>query len=151
MKIFFIFFVLLAVSCSTKSKKINCDRFHAGNFRLTIEQEGVTFDIKRTESSQMEYDRNTDTITGYKIKWTDECEYELVKTYKRKMAIEDSSQPVKIFEFRNSEPLKVKIITTGDTYYVFEAWKESVDFVFKDTIWLEKIAGPVFSIGEKYQ
>jgi hypothetical protein len=35
-------------------------------------------------------------------------------------------------------PVKVKIITSNSDYYVFEARKDGIDFLYKDTLWVVK-------------
>lgn len=125
-------------SCSEHRLSPDCSRFKTGRFLIRMQPEGNVFEINRYDNTQTEYDRADDSITGYKIRWTGTCEYELEKTNKRKKTISDSSRLQRIIEYVRATPLKVKIVTTGDDYCVFESRKEGIDFVYKDTMWILK-------------
>jgi hypothetical protein len=121
--------------CSGKDEKADCKALRTGSFMLKLKPEGTQYYISRTDSYQTEFNPATDKIIGFKIKWTDDCEYELVKTYKRKASIVDSSQVQRIIEFKNETALKVRVLEAKGKYYVFESMKEGIDFIYTDTLW----------------
>jgi len=134
----YLFFIILLAGysfCTGKNPSLACKEFRNGHFIVTLKPEGTRYEVVRTDKYQTEYNPDTDTIVGCKVEWTGDCEYEVTRMNKRKRTITDSSAVQKIFEYRNVAPLKVRIIATHNNYYVFESWKEGINFIYKDTMW----------------
>jgi len=139
----FIIFILLSFfltsSCSNK-KKIDCSRFRTGKFMLKggAGAGNHQFLIIRDSTHQVELDQQTDTATGEQIIWTGDCQYELIRTYKMGHYSDTTNKDLRAETEMIVYPLKVKIITSNNDYYVFEARKNGVDFIYQDTLWIVK-------------
>lgn len=139
MRLIILLFVLIVlVSCTHNRKSLGCSRFRNGRFLINQRLTETTYEIDRKEARQTEHNRATDSITGYDVKWTSACEYELLRTYKTKKTTTDSNQVQHIVEYRDEAPLKVKITATGDDFYVFESRIENFGVVYRDTMWVLK-------------
>lgn len=129
-------FLLFLLSCNKKEKP-DCLRFRDGIFRLKASQGNHSFTITRDRENQTELDLQTDTLSGSKVKWVSDCEYELIPIYKWPHY---SDTTVKKAILQNSPiiPLRVRIVATGDDFYIFEASKDGIDFLYSDTLWVLK-------------
>lgn len=130
--------IFFLAACSGGKQPADCDRFKSGDFFYTIKPEGYRVVINRRDSLQSEYNRHADSVTGHVIKWTGPCEYELTKVYKARKQSKESGKPQNVIEYGRSTPLKTRILKTTADYYVFESWKEGIDFIYQDTIWILK-------------
>jgi hypothetical protein len=133
---FFISCILIFLfSCSSK-KKIDCARFKTGKFLLKSSQNNAQFIVTRDSAIQTELDMRSDTLTGEKIIWVGDCEYELVDYYKIPHYSDTTIKDLRAEVNMNIiKALRVRIVETGDDYYVFESWKEGIDFKYRDTLW----------------
>jgi len=105
-----------------------CDRFRVGKFRIDSELDSTYWIIERTDSTQIETNALSGMTQTLKIRWTGPCEYELTLlnlTEKPKDSLIARMQKI---------PLKTKIIQTGKDYYIFESYKEGIEFIFSDTL-----------------
>jgi hypothetical protein len=133
----FLLSVLLLTNCKTAPKKLDCADYKTGKFLINYKEGQTTFDIDRLAESQTEYDRKTDTLSSYQVKWTSDCEYELRRTYKMKKTVPDSARRP-FFEPATSPPYKVRIITGSKDFYVYEIQTAGVNIVHTDTAWIVK-------------
>src|SRR4030095_7555527 len=84
--------------------------------------------IDRSDSIQIETSGRTGETVRAKITWTSPCEYELLYQSQIKTASNT------INKFLQSQPVKVKIIKSGDGFYIFESRTEGVNLVYTDTM-----------------
>lgn len=66
------------------------------------------------------------------IRWTGECDYEL-RLLETTFDFPDSMQ-----EIRESLPVKTKILSSAEDYYIFQTTRDNSDLVLTDTLWIEK-------------
>ena len=71
-----IFLFFLLNSCVNKSRKLNCSNFKKGYFFSTIKENGIRSQIDRSDTLQIESDNDGKKIVS-RIKWLDDCQYEL--------------------------------------------------------------------------
>lgn len=126
-------FLLVMLSCGTGKDKMNCQDVRDGRFQIKM-PEGYWLDVERKGSVQEEYNPDSDTLTLFRVNWISDCEYELIKTQRRKKDAPpaDSSS---IRTILNDPPLSVAITAVSVSFYVFEARRTGMDFVYKDTMW----------------
>ena len=129
----------------------DCQRFKKGKYFFYSRTLGVRIDIDRDSTHQTQYNPLTDTLTGYNIKWTGDCEYEVFKTYTTKKHITDASEMRAFMDLGNVVLTKFKIIESAKDYYIFESWKEGSNLISKDTLWLQKSIGGVKSMGDIFK
>ncbi len=68
--------LFLSVSCKNNDKpKVNCSLWHIGQFEIVDDKRNIH--IERTESMQLETDRNSGLFTKFAINWVDNCTYQL--------------------------------------------------------------------------
>jgi hypothetical protein len=134
-----VFLSFLFIKCNTAPKAgvNNCTDFKTGKFIINFKQGQTTFDIERHKESQTEYDRKTDTLASYQVKWTSDCEYELRRTYKMKKTVVDSTRKP-LFDNGATPPFKVRIITSAKNFYVYEIQTAGAPIVYTDTAWVVK-------------
>lgn len=138
----------IAASCGSNRGNAGCSRFRTGNFLLA--GEGIdSFYIERTGAFQQEINHSTGTEKTYKVNWISDCEYELIlrdtkRTYtpERKEAVLDSLSGILT---------TVKIVETGDSYYLFEARKEGLSYRFPDTMWVVYDIEEFKSMGKQFK
>ena len=124
--------IILTSSCKTDKENNTCTRFRTGNFYYKMKPEGYRVVVNRRDSVQTEHNKHTDMISGYNIKWISACEYEMTILYKGKKG---STTPRR---FENTLPLRTKLVDSGEDYYIFESYRDSVYFKFTDTMWVLK-------------
>jgi hypothetical protein len=144
-----LFFAGILSGCSGNKKNTDCARFRNGNFIHTISS-GVVYEIERTEIWQAEYNPATDTLVVYDIKWTGDCTYEVLKKIKGKKSELDTMATRSIKRLNDTLPLKVRITGVAEEYYTFESSKDGIDFVYKDTMWVNKKVGGFKSMGDTF-
>lgn len=128
---------LILFSCTYSSKDLNCKDFKNGVFHSTLSQNGASNSISRNDSMQREYNLTTGAIVLAKIKWINDCEYEL--TY----IDEKSSNQDTIHGFIKPQIFTNKILKTvaGEingtryNYCVFESSLFGVSQKLTDTLW----------------
>jgi hypothetical protein len=135
------FFIILTafflISCSEKNK-VNCSQYKTGKFLLKKTAGNHQFLITRDSTHQIELDQQTDTATGEQIVWTGDCEYELVKSYKMGNYSDTTNKNLRAESDMVVYPVKVKIIESTSKYYIFEASKDGIHFLYRDTLWVVK-------------
>ena len=111
MQVFFRFIAL--IFCSTAlwscSDEINCDQFRKGEFSFT---KNSSVRILRTESTQKEFDLNSDWVEIYDIHWTGPCSYYLT--------LQSTTDPEGT-TFQKGDTMWVEITATQDEIYSFTA------------------------------
>ena len=122
----FIAICIIALT-SCLSQQSNCARFKTGMYSLKLPGGGYSI-IERRDAMQLETNSVTKQTLRSKIKWLDDCDYEL-KYLSQSEQVSDS-----IISFIQSKVLKVKIITTGKDYYVFEAEMDGISKKYSDTV-----------------
>ena len=115
-------------TCAFNKKQISCEQFKKGLFELHSEVNNSISLIDRNDSIQTETDLSTGHIVKTRIKWTSNCDYELLYISQLNNS-EDS-----IGFSMQSKPLKTTIVQTHKDYYIFKSTMEGADFVFVDTL-----------------
>lgn len=131
---FSLFFVLyLLISCADKEEK-DCSRFKTGKFIYFIKFQNTKYLVERNDSFQTETNQITGSVNKYEIKWLDECSYELKFISK----VPEDTAPNEMMNKTRAIPLKTTILKSTEDYYVFEAKKEGIPMVLRDTMWVKK-------------
>ncbi|WP_347373420.1 hypothetical protein [Aequorivita sp. Q41] len=119
--------LLLAVlfTFATLSAQENCDNFKTGNFRMSDPAISFECTITRNDSIQVEKIVGTNELSTYKVAWLTPCEYTL-------QLIDGPPEAVAFYKDRF---LKVKITSTHEDSYTFEAKMDGMDFVATQTIY----------------
>jgi len=81
---------------------------------------------------QTEKDEKTGNVAKLRIKWIDDCNYEL------KFIESTFNFPDSILQLQKAEILKTKIVGGTDDYYLFESKSNILKNVLKDTMWIKK-------------
>lgn len=125
-------FALFSFNCNTPDK--NCEQYKNGSFRcsFTLGDKKYSYRIDREGINQTETDEYKGTVSKYNIKWTDECTYELLF-----LSTTDNMSDSAL-QFRKKSNIKTEILTKTDSYYTFKAWKDNIDFIYRDTLWVIK-------------
>jgi nitrous oxidase accessory protein NosD len=114
----------------------DCNKYRTGKFYIYNKQNKQKVNIERRDSLQIETNASGD-ITVLKVKWTGDCDYELLFNYMTPKEISKTAGNG-IFEAEGAiVPLRIKILSGTDDYYVFEASKVGFKNL-KDTVWLVK-------------
>ena len=120
------------VTCHFSPRQADCSKFRAGEFYLANKKLGTQYRIVRNDVNQIETDKRSGTTSIFRIKWISPCEYELTFLSK-KSAASDTTTFIPPFRV-----LRTRIISTGDTYYIFESKALGIDITYGDTIWVTK-------------
>lgn len=122
------------LACSSSDKNSSCERFRQGKFRYHFrwQNEQTDFLIQRNDSVQTEMDLKSGETSKLAIRWTGECDYEL-RLLETTFDFPDSMQ-----EIRESLPVKTKILSSAEDYYIFQTTRDNSDLVLTDTLWIEK-------------
>ena len=136
-KLVILFPLFLAILSCNITAKPDCLRFRDGLFRLKASMGNHSFIITRDRENQTELDLQTDTLSASKVRWVSDCEYELIPVYKRPH-FSDTTEQKAILQNSPIIPVQVRIVVTGEDYYVFEATKAGTDFLYADTLWIQK-------------
>lgn len=127
-------FLIFLTSCTDRPAAADCYSVKTGSFKLK-ENAGIpAFMVSRTQSRQYETNLETGEKRIFRVKWINECEYELrlVKKFGGNKKIKQST-------FRDSIeliPSTIRIIMTSDNYYIFEISKKDLP-TYSDTLWKE--------------
>lgn len=99
---------------------------------MSLPKLGREFKIVRNDVNQIETDLTSGTVSIEKIKWLNPCEYELSLVSRKIIGPDTLPHPPP------GAVLKIKIVSTGTDYYVFEAKLPDTDYTYSDTMWLTK-------------
>lgn len=145
------FLLIMLFSCKSKTaeKPLDCTRFKKGQFVLNDKLNRTRYIVTRNLTAQTEVNENTDTVTSYKIKWINDCHYELRKISVMKRSANDSGSVIPV-ESPDIMPLLVEIVATGINYCVFKAWKKDHPYVYSDTMWIAGRIGGFKPMGGIY-
>jgi hypothetical protein len=124
-------------SCTHSDNNQNCKDFRNGVFHTTQSLDGTSKSIIRRDSMQKEYNLTTGTIVWAKIKWINDCEYEL------EYIDEVITKQDTIGEHTKAHILTNRILKTvaGEAngtiynYCVFETSTFGVSHKLRDTLW----------------
>ena len=134
-----VIFSLLFIFFSCSERKVSgCAKFLTGSYYFFKKPERTRIVIERDSSNQTEYNPITDTITGYQIKWTSKCEYEVFNTYRTKKTPHDTSEMKAFIDLDKITTVKYRIIEASSDFYICESWEEGRSFIYIDTIWVLK-------------
>jgi len=128
---------IIVFSFYMKTTDQSCDMFRTGKFYIINKINKQRINIERKDSLQVETNAETGDITVMKVKWSSSCEYELLFNYMTPKDVSKSKDIQRVVETSVNIPLRVKILSGTDTYYVFEARKEGFQNL-RDTVWLVK-------------
>lgn len=129
--------VVVGLISFSKTAKQNCEVYKTGKFYIYNKANKQRIDIERRDSLQIETNEITGDITVMKVNWTGPCEYELLFNYMTPKEISKDKTVQRIFDSNVDMPLKVKILSGTDSYYIFEAGKKDMKNL-RDTVWLVK-------------
>ena len=73
-----IFLILVPALAFSQAEFTGCARFKTGKFQYVDDSSG-TMIVTRTEKKQVEENVSTGVVTTLKIKWTSECQYQLIQ------------------------------------------------------------------------
>lgn len=128
---------IIVFSFFMKTTDQSCDMFRTGKFYIINKINKQRINIERKDSLQVETNAETGDITVMKVKWSSSCEYELLFNYMTPKDVSKSKNIQRVVETSVNIPLRIKILSGTDTYYVFEARKEGFQNL-RDTVWLVK-------------
>ena len=117
----------LLTACNS-SQHTNCSKFKSGKFSYLSNKSGNDYIIERNDSTQIERNLNTGSITTLKIIWTSECEYEL--TYLSRQ----SSPTDTLITLSTRSILKTKIIEVGSDFYIYSSQAVGMTQILTDTL-----------------
>ena len=121
MKKYFIAPILIFLSCS--GSDLDCEKFKIGKFEINDPTQGYETVIERNDSIQVEKNLTDGTESLFFIEWKSRCEYTL----------ELISTSGEIPESIVGKKLNVRITSTDEDEYNFEATMDGVDFKLEDT------------------
>lgn len=137
-EIFGSFVLLFVVGLSFTGIPVNdCSQYMFGKFYFYNKTSKEKVNIERKDSFQIETNATTGDITIMKVYWKSDCEYELVFNYMTPKEVSKAKRPIPIVEASADIPLRIKILSGTDQYYLFEATKKGYK-PLRDTMWLEK-------------
>jgi hypothetical protein len=118
---------LLLAACNS-SQYLDCSKFKTGKFSYLSNRSGNKYIIERNDSTQIERNLNTGSITTLRIKWTSECEYDL--TYISRQ----SSPNDTLLTLTPKSILKTKIIEVGSNFCIFSSQAIGMTHILTDTL-----------------
>ena len=128
--------MIVAALLFFKASVPGCEQYKTGKFYIYNKVSKQRINIERRDSLQIETNADGD-ITVMKIKWTSGCEYELLFNYMTPRDVSKAKNFQRVIETSADIPLRIKILSGTDSYYVFEASKEGFQNL-RDTVWLLK-------------
>lgn len=134
-KIFFPIGLFLIILSFHNKNEMDCDKYKFGKYYIYNKLNGQKINIERRDSLQIETNSETGDITVLKVSWTNECEYELLFNYMTPKDVSKSKNVQRIIETSSNVPLRIKILSGNNSFYVFEAYKEGFK-PLQDTVWL---------------
>lgn len=124
----YVLFFALLISFTTLSAQENCENFKTGTFKMSDPAINFECTITRNDSLQIEKMKGSDEESVYKVTWPSACEYNLQMV---------SGNPEDLAFFKD-KILKVKILSTEEDNYTFQAHIDGIDLVVTQTIYKEK-------------
>ena len=115
----------------------DCRQYKFGKFYIYNKVSKERINIERKDSLQIETNTETGDMTIMKVSWTADCEYELLFNYMTPKEVSKSKRSATAAEASAIIPMRIKIISGTENYYVFEARKQGLKPLV-DTVWLVK-------------
>lgn len=115
-------------SCTSPQGNADCSKFKVGKFRYHAKESGNSYIIERKDSTQIETNLNTGSITTLRINWINPCEYEL-RYVARKNSPNDT-----LMSIVTTTVLKTKIIEVGKDYCIFSSQAVGFERILIDTL-----------------
>ena len=122
----------------------DCSRYKIGKFYVYNKVSKQKVYIERKDSLQIETNAETNDIIIMKVSWRNECEYELLFNYATPKEVSKSKRTQTVVETSVDIPLRIKILSGTDDYYVYEATKQGFK-PSRDTVWLVKEISSAFT------
>ena len=122
----------------------DCARYKFGKFYIYNKASKQRIDIERKDSLQIETNAETGDITVMKVSWTADCEYELLFNYTTPKEVSTSKRSQPVQGISANIPMRIKILSGTENYYVFEASKPGLK-PLRDTVWLVKDNASAFT------
>ena len=137
--------VLLIICSSFIDKQFNnCGQYKFGKFYVYNKVSKQRVNIERKDSLQIEMNVETGDITVLNVNWVSDCEYELLFNYATPKEVSKSKRSQTVVEVSANIPLRIKILSGTDNYYLFEASKQGFK-PLRDTVWLVKENASAFA------
>lgn len=115
--LFFLFFITASLLVNAQPDAAACAGFKKGNFAYRNESPDIIY-IKRTATRQEEANKTKGIVTKFKIKWLDDCSYEIKQVWSNSKKLRK----------QNGTTTKVIITsTTTDSYQYTCACKNEAD------------------------
>ena len=134
---------VIATSIFTNSS-YDCTGYKFGKFYIYNKASKQRIDIERKDSLQIETNTETGDITVMKVSWATDCEYELLFNYVTPKEVSNSKQSQPVIAISANIPMRIKILSGTENYYVFEASKPGLK-PLRDTVWLVKENASAFT------
>jgi hypothetical protein len=111
-----------------------CDQYRNGTFyyHFKIKEKISHYIMTRNDSMQIETNSESGNIAKYKIRWMDNCSYEL------KFIEGTEILPEKLLNLKKTMLIQTSILSGTKEYYLFKSKTNLNDLVLTDTIWLKK-------------
>lgn len=114
------------------SEKNPCTKFRTGKFHYHSKSTNEDYDIERTDSIQFETNPRRGILIQKKVRWMNDCTYELVFYKGRRLdTLPDGS--MMIYEEKNPTPQVIRIIDQSSDYYIFETATDD-GATYRDTV-----------------
>ena len=117
--------------CVAAQKPRKCKQLKKGTFKIFNELTGKYALVKRTAKLQVEVTEGTTDSVQMSVRWTGDCEYELLYLSDNFGLVPDEHK-----EFARTTPLQVKILTVNKDYYIYTSKMPGIDFVLEDTAYI---------------
>lgn len=132
-------FLSVLLCLSACRQKIDCARYRTGTFFMRGKLSMHDYTIVRTETTQIETDHHSGKSLRFDVKWLAPCVYELTLADDQEL----DSLPASDYKLDSLRHVtsRVRIMQTGENYYIFEIDKEGLSFPMWDTIWLKNKQG----------
>jgi hypothetical protein len=135
---FLLLLLLVFIGCKSKDETSDCQKFRNGTFRLADEPIPNTYIITRNDSIQTELDQRTNITARFRVKWINECSYEMLYIDQDKTDTDIDSATAALYAEMKKASTVIKITSTGPDYYVFETLMDEGKVKYSDTIWRVK-------------
>jgi hypothetical protein len=129
-----LFSTFLLMACADHRSTTSCSAVREGRFILKGKAVD-TYSVERSGDYQYEKNLRTGTEKKYQVRWTGDCEYTLL--LQRIIRDAPISEKDRVLDSLSQILTTIQIKKTNRSYYIFEARKEGISFVFEDTMWLK--------------
>lgn len=129
-----LFLTCLLMACANRGKTKSCSAIREGRFILKG-KDIDTFSVERSGDYQYEKNLRTGTEKKYQVRWTGDCEYTLL--LQRIIRDAPITEKDRVLDSLSQILTTIRIKKISRDYYIFEARKEGISFVFEDTMWLK--------------